>query len=165
MNQAARRKKREQFWQNVDPSQRGYGNAIDMLLDMLTGEQLEEAVALISGKESRRNGSAKRIIRLPVSRIVLRLDGTGGGTITSDLHEACPCGNQADCCLDCDGSKAACAPESEEEARSRIEFNMAMDGVESLVLAHACAGVDVEAEAYIEGLETALNACGNELSD
>ena len=40
-------------------------------------------------------------------------------------------------------------------------FNLMMDAIESLVLGHACAGIDVGSEAYIEGLETALNACAN----
>jgi hypothetical protein len=37
----------------------------------------------------------------------------------------------------------------------------AMDAVEALVLAHACAGVDVASPAYLEGLETAIEACWN----
>lgn len=40
-------------------------------------------------------------------------------------------------------------------------FNLMMDAIESLVLAHACAGIDVCSEAYIEGLETAIDACVN----
>ena len=36
-----------------------------------------------------------------------------------------------------------------------------VDFIESLILAHACAGVDVEAPAYITGLETALEAIDN----
>lgn len=37
----------------------------------------------------------------------------------------------------------------------------ATDAIESLILAHACAGVDVEADAYIEGINTALEAIDN----
>lgn len=33
--------------------------------------------------------------------------------------------------------------------------------LESLLLAHACAGVDIESPAYLEGLETALEAIAN----
>ena len=40
----------------------------------------------------------------------------------------------------------------------------AMEAIESLVLAHACAGVDVASPAYIEGIETAVEACCNNLS-
>lgn len=39
----------------------------------------------------------------------------------------------------------------------------AMHAVESLVMAHAAAGVDVMSAAYVEGLETALDAITNEL--
>ena len=40
-------------------------------------------------------------------------------------------------------------------------FNAAIDGLESLILAHACAGVDVKSPAYIEGIETAVDAITN----
>ena len=36
-----------------------------------------------------------------------------------------------------------------------------VDGLESLILAHACAGVDVESPAYVEGIETAVEAITN----
>ena len=35
------------------------------------------------------------------------------------------------------------------------------DVVESMVLAHACAGIDIESPAYIEGIETAIDAIAN----
>lgn len=38
-----------------------------------------------------------------------------------------------------------------------------LDQVESLVLAHACAGVDVTAPAYVEGLRVAIDAITNHL--
>lgn len=41
------------------------------------------------------------------------------------------------------------------------EPDPALDAVESLILAHACAGVDVESPAYVEGIETALDAISN----
>jgi hypothetical protein len=43
-------------------------------------------------------------------------------------------------------------------------FNSAVDGLESLILAHACAGVDIESPAYIEGIETAVEAIANHLT-
>lgn len=42
-------------------------------------------------------------------------------------------------------------------------FNSAVDGLEALILAHACAGVDITSPAYIEGVETAVDAIGNHL--
>ena len=40
-------------------------------------------------------------------------------------------------------------------------FNAAIDGLESLILAHACAGVNVQSPAYVEGIETAVDAIAN----
>jgi hypothetical protein len=42
-------------------------------------------------------------------------------------------------------------------------FNAAMDGIESLILAHAIAGIDVESSEYIEGIKTAVDACSSHL--
>lgn len=36
-----------------------------------------------------------------------------------------------------------------------------LEAIESLILAHACAGVDVESPAYIEGINTAIEAIDN----
>ena len=40
-------------------------------------------------------------------------------------------------------------------------YNAMVDAIESLVLAHACAGVNVEAQEYIEGLNMAIDAIFN----
>ena len=77
-----------------------------------------------------------RVIELPVFGILINLmDGGKGGGISSLLHE--------------------------EDAPD--EYNAAIDAVESLVLAHACAGVDVESPAYLEGIETAVQAIANNI--
>jgi hypothetical protein len=84
-----------------------------------------------------------REIRLPCFGIGIHLNrddrpaAPTTGTITSDLH----------------------IPGRGTAVRA---FNAAVDGVESLILAHACAGVDVEAAAYIEGIETAVIAISNQ---
>jgi hypothetical protein len=75
-----------------------------------------------------------KTITLPVYGIVVTL-GDGGGSITSELHE-------------------------DVEPN---EYNAAIDGVESLILAHACAGVNVESSGYLEGIETAVNAIAQNL--
>lgn len=41
------------------------------------------------------------------------------------------------------------------------EEDPALDAIESLLLAHACAGVDVESDAYIEGINTTLESIEN----
>ncbi len=43
------------------------------------------------------------------------------------------------------------------------EYHFYVNAIESLVLAHACAGIDIESPAYIEGIETAVEAAGNKL--
>ena len=40
-------------------------------------------------------------------------------------------------------------------------FNAAMDGIESLVLAHAVSGVNVCSEEYVESVKSAVEACAN----
>ena len=42
-----------------------------------------------------------------------------------------------------------------------VEYLAAIDGIESLILAHACAGIDIKAKNYVEALETALDAISN----
>lgn len=40
-------------------------------------------------------------------------------------------------------------------------YNAAMDAIESIVLAHAMAEIDIQSNGYIEGLETAITSCDN----
>jgi hypothetical protein len=83
-----------------------------------------------------------RTIRLPCLGITVRLvrESTaktpGAGAITSDVKAP--------------GKTAAQRP-----------YNAAIDGLESLILAQACAGVDIETPAYLEGVETAVEAIFN----
>jgi hypothetical protein len=85
-----------------------------------------------------------REIRLPCYGITIRLERSslprqpGYGTITSELKQVEP------------GVEA-------------VPFNAAIDALESLILAHACAGIDVESPAYVEGIETAVEAISNNL--
>jgi len=48
-----------------------------------------------------------------------------------------------------------------EREKGAVEFDAALDAVEALILAHAVAGMDVASPAYVEGIETAVEACGN----
>jgi len=41
------------------------------------------------------------------------------------------------------------------------ETDPSIDAIESLILAHAIAGIDVQSPAYIEGIETAIDAIDN----
>lgn len=63
------------------------------------------------------------------------------GTITSNLHEAATGDTTTD---------------------AEIELhNARFDGLESLILACACAGIDVELPAFQEAIDTAIDAIGN----
>jgi len=89
-----------------------------------------------------------KTIKLPCFGIVVDLGESDketkgaylGGNINTELHE-----------------------EAVEEDDDPTEYNAAMDGIEALILAHACAGIDIESPAYIEGIESAVQACANNL--
>lgn len=83
-----------------------------------------------------------KTIELPIGKIVITVDYDDlnrpiSGNITHDLK----------------------GDEEDEDT----EFNAAMDGISSLVLAHAMAEIDVESKGYIEGLDTAISACESNL--
>ena len=82
-----------------------------------------------------------KTITLPIANITVTTDGQGHGSISSTLYEDW---------LQDDG---------QEDNRLKA----VADALESLILGHAAAGVDVTAPAYLEGLETALEAISNNL--
>lgn len=49
------------------------------------------------------------------------------------------------------------------EAKTSAErkYNSAMDGIEAMIIGHACAGIDIETPAYKQGIESAVEACIN----
>jgi len=64
--------------------------------------------------------------------IVVTLGPEGCGAIRSDLHD-----------------------QVEEEPDSDA-YKSAMDAIESMVLAHACAGIDIGSPRYLQGVEEAV---------
>lgn len=118
-----------------------------------------------------------KTIKLPCYGITITLtDPNGdyrykGGTITYDEQkEVCPHCNKDDCCFECFGSLADFSPEEqvkgdrhEDNPVYRLQYNGAIDGITSLILAHACAGINVESPAYLEGIETAIQAAASNL--
>ena len=75
----------------------------------------------------------------------------GGGSITSDLHEVYP-------------SEKDILPEVKKEQEIEIDlYNSAMDALESMILAHAIAGIDITTPAYLEGIKTAVQGCANNI--
>jgi hypothetical protein len=79
--------------------------------------------------------AANRVVHLGLYKMTVTLppDGElGNGRLTSDLYD-----------LDV-------APDH--------PYNITVNMLESLVLAHACAGIDVTSPAYLDGVETAFDA-------
>jgi hypothetical protein len=70
--------------------------------------------------------------------IDLELDGKGSGRLTSNLKDV-----------------------DDEEEEDNVEYDRCIDGLESLVLAQACAGIDVTTPQYAEALVTAVDAICN----
>jgi len=79
-----------------------------------------------------------KAIKLPCFGIKVTLGAKGGGSIESALNDDAWTGDAIDCSI----------------------INK-MDALESMILAHAIAGIDIESHAYIEGIETAVEACLN----
>ena len=82
-----------------------------------------------------------REIHLPCYGIRLRVNpkNPAGGSITSDLR----------------------GPKATDDDPAGASYLAAVDTDESLVLAHAAAGIDVTSPAYLEGIETAVDAICN----
>jgi hypothetical protein len=97
-----------------------------------------------------------KTVKLPCFGIVVELTDMephaltpnryGGGSISSDLKEKF---GPSPCQL------------SQEECDGIDRYNDMMDALESIILGHACAGIDIESLAYIEGIETAVEGCAN----
>jgi hypothetical protein len=63
------------------------------------------------------------------------------------------------------GSAAISSDLHEKDSSENSLYNAAIDGIESLILAHFCAGIEVDSPAYVEGIQTATDACGNNIED
>ena len=50
-----------------------------------------------------------------------------------------------------------------KEKRKIREFNVAIDGIESLVLACACGGIEVEGKEFVQAVNDAVEACAEYL--
>lgn len=103
--------------------------------------------------------SGERTIKLPCYGIIVNLTGDGGASITSDLHEVCPYCEDPACDMYCENFD-----DTTKTRLERVDFlrhRAAIDAIESLVMAHAVAGIDITTPAYIEGIETVQQALTN----
>jgi len=95
--------------------------------------------------------------------IVIQIDNDGSGTLSSiGLKEACPnCGSET-CHRTCPEQNEFQDSDRELEKEGRLVYNAAIDGMESLLLALACEGVDVTGPAFGKAVLTVLDKLGNE---
>ena len=107
----------------------------------------------------------EKTIELSCYEIIIQLDKSvdtpdgrwdGGNLIHSKLKDECPACKNPNCYAHCEEST-----ETDDEWLNRHRWNTAMDALESMILAHAIAGIDVESPAYIEGIETTCDALSN----
>jgi len=86
------------------------------------------------------NGGIMKEIKLPCYEMKVTLDDQmiGFGTIESNLQR-----------------------EEPSMSSTGNEYNGALDAIESIILAHAVAGIDIASPAYVEGIETAIDAIVN----
>jgi len=78
-----------------------------------------------------------KTINLPVYSIVLTVNDRGGSISSAEL----------------------------QDENASPEYRAAIEGLLSVILAHACAGVDVESPAYLEGVEVAVDSITNEYGE
>lgn len=87
----------------------------------------------------------------------------GSGSIGSDLPEACPaCGHMACEFYSCPESRAS---QPLDAVISRLQYNAGCDGIESLILALACAGFNVVHPDFQTAVQTALDSVANRFGD
>lgn len=85
-------------------------------------------------------------IKLPIHNIEVETDGQGSGTITSSLKD--------------ENVLASNHPDPDAYAH-----NAALDAVESMILACACAGVDIKSNAFVKAVSTTVDAVNNTYGD
>jgi hypothetical protein len=144
------------------------GKVYVMTLEAVIQEASHELVADLDLPETLDDGNVKsqvqtwlrkkerihKCISLPCYDIVVELGKPAperpgefmGGRIRSSLHEEA---GEHTCGEGGDGGFCGCC------------YDRVVDGIESLILAHACAGIDITAPAYIQGIKTAVEAAGN----
>lgn len=98
------------------------------------------------------------IFNTPNGGLEISIDNDCGCIEHALTRETCPYCNQWDCNFSCDESQSEA---DDDEVIGRLAFNAGLDVLESLVISHACAGVDVEDSRYRAGLVDTLEAMAN----
>ena len=84
------------------------------------------------------------------------------GELQSELkREICIFCSQPDCNHTCHCSKIPSDEQTDDDISFRLRYNAMLDTIESLILSHAFAGVDVSDPRYIAGVKDTLEALGS----
>lgn len=118
----------------------------------------------------------KDYIRLSEFKIEIYLDTPiydgsvhwAGGRIISEMKEACQHCKDINCDFDCVEALKWANIKDSMDVKSKMEelegnkiYNYACDALESMILAHAIAGVNVQSAGYLKGIRTSLDAMAN----
>ena len=108
-----------------------------------------------------------KIIKLPCFGIVVELNDQDCGIIQSTLQETCPYCYQPKCEMNCTDFyeywRNKDMGEKNDIKNEFLKYRFGIHAIESLILGHAVAGVDITTLAYIQGIETAVDALGNNI--
>ncbi len=112
-----------------------------------------------------------KVIELPVYGIIVVLVKSSSGeydsgSITSLLKEECNFCQSIDCDGECPDTLEYLSDRDkewqEQEQKSinnRVNHNSMMNVIESFILSCACAGINIESSAFLEAIETTVDAC------
>jgi len=86
----------------------------------------------------------------------------GSCSIESNLQrETCPVCGQPDCLFCEEAVSTQSKQQDPDDILGRIAYNGGVDAIEAMTLACAAAGIDVGSSAFLEAVDTALQALGN----
>ena len=108
-------------------------------------------------------GNLMRTIELGIFGIEIDVHDCEALAIRSELQTDCPHCSKPDCFFDCDESQHEDSQETEVEARERLEKNRAYDGIETMLLALAGIGINLDTPAYKQAIEDAVGSVENNI--
>ena len=88
----------------------------------------------------------------------------GGATCRNHYQKPCPLCGDINCSIHCVMSKGKWTEEEIEASRDNHAFNLAIDSIESLLIAMTCEGIDVEQPGMENAVQSALDAISNNLT-
>ena len=100
----------------------------------------------------------EKTIHISGTSVTVYLGDNGSGRIETAWHDSCPCCGDYNCYRACPDYHAG---ETDDEIEKRKCLNWGANGIEALILAPACAGIDITTKEYYNGIITALDALDN----